>query len=197
MTVDMDDSRLYDADSKCWRDMDGYRTTDNGGVKKGVPKPPGIPESGAVSKGELTLRRSVSLKQSKYMDWLVSFPDSRKPETQSEWAEENGTTVRTLKRWEIDPTFRREWLRRLDQVGHSPEKRRQVMHALYVAATDPLDRNVQAMKLWMDYTEKVMPPHWEHEEEPPPSVSDLSDDDLLSALEALKEAHEMEVERRG
>ena len=195
---EIDDYVWYDELFKCYRNSVGERVTRRGGMKKNdIPMPPLLPgDIKMPSKGVLNMRRSVNEKQSLYIDWLISMPEKRKPTTRKGWAAEHGVSAYTLKRWESDVTFKREWDRRLNEIGFSPENHAKVMNALLKVARDDETASVTAMKLWTERYDKMKPPEDDKPAEKAPSVSDLSDNDLFTLLEVMKNEYEREATKR-
>lgn len=189
------DKRWFDEAANCWRDGAGNRVSKTSRLSAAgrVPVPPGVPESSKNAANDLALRRQVPEKQSRYLDWLVSFPDTRKPSSKVAMARELGVARSTLLAWEKRSEFRQEWKRRLEQVGHSPDKYAAVMQALFEAATDPDERNTQALSLWLKYHHMSSPPEVVESADNSLSPSDLSDEELDGLLSSLKDDAEREA----
>ena len=188
----------HDKVSKCYRNIHGERVTRKGGMQKNdVLMPPFLPSDVKTpERSVLNMRRRINEKQSMYLDWLLSQPETRKPTTRKAWGKKHGVGYAMLLGWECDDTFLREWNRRVNEIGFSPDKHAKVVAALYKAATDADLSNVTAMNKWLDRRDTIMPTEKEEAPQNNPSLSDLPDDELFELLEVLRTEHEQEAAKR-
>jgi hypothetical protein len=123
-------------------------------------------------------------RMSRYVEWMLTPPESREPKTKTALAEELGVTPQTLHNYGKDAFVQRELGERSRAVARV-DKLPAVIEALYAVASDPDNsRSVPAAKTlleWMNKTEAVR--------EAPLDVQDLSEQDLVTmALEMLARA---------
>lgn len=123
-----------------------------------------------------------------YLEWLCVVPSERKPATKAAYAELVGVSTETLRRWEKDDVFRREWERRSGEIVGSPERSQQVLETLYRQA---LSGDVKAAQLYLQATNKMAPATLTVKDER--QVSKLSDQELEAMIAA---AAASERERR-
>lgn len=123
-----------------------------------------------------------------YLEWLCVVPSERKPATKAAYAELAGVSTETLRRWEKDEVFRREWERRSGEIVGSPERSQQVLETLYRQA---LSGDVKAAQLYLQATNKMAPATLTVKDER--QVSKLSDQELEAMIAA---AAASERERR-
>ena len=92
--------------------------------------------------------------QLKYIDEM-SLPSEV---TDFEWAEANGISDRTLRRWKQTQAFKDKQRTRLSETYFSPTKIGQVMaNAFKIASTEQGPHAVQAMRMYMDQVNKIAP----------------------------------------
>jgi len=123
------------------------------------------------------------------MEWLCTAPSEREC-TKTQLAGKLGVDLRTLRLWQAEETFRREWETRAAEVLGDPEKTQAVLNTLYRAATDPKNRQqVQAAKLYLEATNAIKPPSMEVTFKRPAELSDEELEALLAkgAVELAKE----------
>lgn len=114
-------------------------------------------------------------RKSKYLDWLLTPPQDREPRSKRELAGVLGVDIRSLNYWSEEPSFRDEWQRRVSQIVGDPSRGQRIMDTLFVAATDPANRNhVTAAKLYLEATQAIRPSL----EVTVRKVSDLTDSEL-------------------
>lgn len=123
-----------------------------------------------------------------YLEWLCTVPSERKPGTKQAYADGVGVSTETLRRWEKDESFRREWERRSGEIVGSPERSQQVLETLYRQA---LSGDVKAAQLYLQATNRMAPPTVTVKDER--SVAKLSDQELEAMIAA---AAASERERR-
>jgi Trm5-related predicted tRNA methylase len=131
----------------------------------------------------------LDARRERYLEWLCTAPQERRPGTKQGYASEVGVSTETLRRWEKDELFRREWERRAGEIVGSPERSQQVLETLYRQA---LSGDVKAAQLYLQATNKMAPPTVTVRDER--SVAKLSDDELESMIAA---AAVSERERRS
>lgn len=121
-----------------------------------------------------------------YIGWLVTPEAERDPEVRSKakYAAHIGVSQETLRRWEKDGVFRKEWAKRADEVVGSPERAQNVLDVLYNRA---VAGDVKAADLYLRATNKLAPPTVKVEDTRP--TSKLSDKELeeLIGLSATAE----------
>lgn len=130
----------------------------------------------------------LDARREKYLEWLCCVPSERQPATKQAYADGIGVSAETLRRWEKDDSFRKEWERRSGEIVGSPERSQQVLETLYRQA---LSGDVKAAQLYLQATNKMAPPTVTVKDER--SASRLSDDELESMIAA---AAASERERR-
>lgn len=133
-------------------------------------------------------------RKQRLLDWLTTIPSEREPATKKELATELGVVDRTLRSWQNEPAFRREWEKRAFEVAGDPDRTQRVLDALYEAATDRGARDrVSAAKHFLEATGAIKPPPMQVEVSS--RVQELSDQELdeLIALEAARVRKEREA----
>lgn len=130
----------------------------------------------------------LDARREKYLEWLCQVPSERQPATKQAYADSIGVSGETLRRWEKNESFRREWERRAGEIVGSPERSQQVLETLYRQA---LSGDVKAAQLYLQVTGKMAPPTITVKDER--SASKLSDDELEAMIAA---AAASERERR-
>lgn len=104
--------------------------------------------------------RDLTEKQRAFLEWLVMTPRERDeaglPETQAAWARQHGVNPRTLREWKANSRFRAEWDRLASERNVSTERVQRMLDALYETAIE--QRDVQAMKAWLEYSARLRPP---------------------------------------
>jgi hypothetical protein len=87
----------------------------------------------------------------RYIEWLTTVPDYRRPKTERELAAELDVYPKTLYNWRQDRDFREVWRDESDEVIGGADRRQAVLETLYRAATDERNpRHVQAGKLYLE-----------------------------------------------
>lgn len=116
-------------------------------------------------------------RQSAFIEWLVS--DVRKPETEKEWAAENGISPATLTNWKKNRKFREEWERQALDRNISVETTQDVMRTIIKSAKRG---DVTSAKHYMNWVERMLPPKQIERDE---SISHLSDEELETEIRRL------------
>lgn len=89
-----------------------------------------------------------------YIDWLCLAPSEREPATKTAYAVFVGVDVTTLRRWEKNEAFRKEWQKRADRLVGSPERSQAVLDQMYQQA---LGGDVKAAQLYLTAVGKMQP----------------------------------------
>jgi hypothetical protein len=127
-----------------------------------------------------------------YIDWLVTPPSDRDPETTQGFADKIGVTTTTLHAWKRTAEFLAAWEYAYRKTIGSPEKQAKVMNELLATAQDRTDpRQVQAARLYLETVEAVKPKKVDVTVTNGRAAKDLSDDELLAML-ADRAARELE-----
>ena len=121
-----------------------------------------------------------------YLEWELTPPDERDPETKTELAEVLDCTIQTLRNYRVDPSFQRRYASRASSVNRIvslPD----VMAALLHQAKDTSNpRSVQAAKVWLDATERFMDANKPDFDPKTASDEELSDV-VVSLLKSIEE----------
>lgn len=87
----------------------------------------------------------------RYIEWLTTVPDYRRPKTERDLARELDVYPKTLYNWRQDRDFREVWQNESDEVIGGADRRQAVLETLYRAATDERNpRHVAAGKLYLE-----------------------------------------------
>ena len=112
------------------------------------------------------------------LDWLV---DPSREGTQKECAERLGYTPQHIPHIKRDPLFRAAMEKRLDELNIRPDRVQEVVESLFKQAKQG---STKAAELYLRYVEKLAPPKVVVEDH---RASEMSQDELLAALEAAKQ----------
>lgn len=93
-------------------------------------------------------------RQLAYLDWLCTAPVDRKPASKAKYAVEHQVAEQTLRRWEKNEVFRKQWQERVDQTVGSPERTQNLLDKLYA---DAMGGDVKAAQLYFSVTGKMAP----------------------------------------
>lgn len=93
-------------------------------------------------------------RQLAYLDWLCTPPAERRPASKGKYAVEFKVAEQTLRRWEKNEVFRRQWQERVDQTVGSPERTQNLLDKLYA---DAMGGDVKAAQLYFSVTGKMAP----------------------------------------
>ena len=113
------------------------------------------------------------------LDWLLRGPE-REPQTQRDWATENGVHEDSIRRIKRDHRFIKEWDRRAAELNINPERVQSVIDSLWQRASDG---DVKAASLYLQYIDKFTPKRRVVVDDDRDAAG-LSDEELASALEA-------------
>lgn len=128
-----------------------------------------------------------------YIEWLVTPPAERDPDTTQGFADKIGVTTTTLAAWRRNAEFLAAWEHTYRLTVGSPEKQNKVMQELLSTATDRTDpRQVQAARLYLEAVEAVKPKKVDVTVTNGRAAKDLTDDELLAML-ADRAARELET----
>ena len=116
--------------------------------------------------------------QHKYIDWLCTAPDMRKPSSKLQFANENEITDQTLRNWEKHPVFREHWETRMKGIEGAPEKAYLLLEAIYGRA---MKGDLKAAETWLKAMGKMNPPKIEVETTVK-AARELSDDELQALI---------------
>lgn len=93
-------------------------------------------------------------RQLAYLDWLCTPPAERRPASKGKYAVEFKVAEQTLRRWEKNEVFRRQWQERVDQTVGSPERTQNLLDKLYA---DAMGGDVKSAQLYFSVTGKMAP----------------------------------------
>jgi hypothetical protein len=113
-----------------------------------------------------------------FLEWLLLGPE-RVPQTQKEWAGENGVSPDSLRRWKRDPRFRKEWEARAAELNVHVERVQSVIDAVYREAAGG---DVKAASLYLQYVDRFTPKRQIIVDD---EAASLTDDALVEELESL------------
>lgn len=126
-------------------------------------------------------RTEISPDQELFLEWLLTPPDMRQPSSQNEWARQHGLATQTVARWKTQDTlFRTTWEKRIYEMGVGPERLQVLLERLYQAGQDG---DIQALKLYFQWVEKISPPKKTDKEEA--SIHDMTDEEFADLVEGL------------
>lgn len=123
-------------------------------------------------------------RQEAYLEWLCTAPKLRDPSSKAQYAEKSHIHISTLRRWEKQETFRKEWQSRVDSVQGSPERTQELLDTLYRRA---VEGDVKSAQLWLQTTGRLAPSQMKVEVTQ--KASELSDAELdeLISMSAARE----------
>lgn len=96
----------------------------------------------------------LSDRQLAYLDWLCTPPAERKPASKAKYCTEHRVAENTLRRWEKNEVFRKQWQERVDQTVGSPERTQNLLDKLYA---DAMAGDVKSAQLYFSVTGKMAP----------------------------------------
>jgi hypothetical protein len=96
----------------------------------------------------------LSDRQLAYLDWLCTPPAERVPASKAKYAKEMQVAEQTMRRWEKNEVFRRQWQERVDQTVGSPERTQNLLDKLYA---DAMNGDVKSAQLYFSVTGKMAP----------------------------------------
>jgi hypothetical protein len=116
-------------------------------------------------------------RKQRFLEWLCTIVDDRKPKLMEDLAKELSLSRRTLTTWKVDPEFAAAWERKYRASIGSPERAQAVMETLYKTATDEDDpKHVQAAKQYLEAIDAIKPQRVDVHVTG--SAKDLTDEDL-------------------
>ncbi len=121
----------------------------------------------------------LDVRKERYVDWLVTVPSERQPSSKQRYADQEGVSVETLRRWEKEPVFRKAWELRSSDVVGSPERAQNVLETLY---TQALQGDVKAASLFLQATNRIQPPQVVVKDDR--QLAKVSDEELESLIAA-------------
>lgn len=120
--------------------------------------------------------------QVEYLDWLCTPPGEREPSSKMKMAVHIGVDVKTLRRWEKKPAFRKQWEERVADIQGSPERTQSVLDMLYSKA---MDGDTKSAQLYLQATNRMAPPTIEvKSDRKTTEMSDEELDELIAAMAA-------------
>ncbi len=120
--------------------------------------------------------------QVEYLDWLCTPPGEREPSSKMKMATHIGVDVKTLRRWEKKPAFRKQWEERVADIQGSPERTQSVLDMLYSKA---MDGDTKSAQLYLQATNRMAPPTIEvKSDRKTTEMSDEELDELIAAMAA-------------
>ena len=120
--------------------------------------------------------------QTEYLDWLCTPPGEREPSSKMKMAAHIGVDVKTLRRWEKKPAFRKQWEERVADIQGSPERTQSVLDMLYSKA---MDGDTKSAQLYLQATNRMAPPTIEvKSDRKTTEMSDEELDELIAAMAA-------------
>jgi len=127
----------------------------------------------------------------RYIDEIVVGKDDR---TDKQWAEDNGTTDRTVRRWRTNSRFNDMLNERMAAETFTPEKRFAIIDNLMSIASEGHDAQaVSAAKLGVDLMDRYSPPPTATEA--PAEFEEMSVAELLEVARALDPAGDIGEEK--
>ena len=124
-------------------------------------------------------------RREEYLEWLLTPEAERVPSTKVKLAEQLGISTETLRNYQSDPWFQREYalrgrsLLRVERAGT-------ILDSLYTQAKDPDNpRSVQAAKVLLDWMSKSLDATVTEGD-----IVDLSDEELENALLTVRKSRE-------
>jgi predicted transcriptional regulator len=93
------------------------------------------------------------------VEWLVTPPSVREPQTQAGIAKELGVAPRTIRDWQQRDDVRRAWKKEADELVGDPSKVQEVLETLRQQALDPTHRQyAQCVKTYLEAVDAIKPP---------------------------------------
>jgi hypothetical protein len=130
----------------------------------------------------------------RFLDWLLTAPNERDPQTQRDLADDMHVNRSILSQWKNDPDFLSEWERRYRKTVGSPERAQSVMDMLFETATDRTDpRQVPAARAYLEAIDVIKPKRVDVTVTKG-AAKELTDEELMALL---AERAENELAARG
>lgn len=123
--------------------------------------------------GELTSNQLA------FLEWMVDPSPKSVKGSQAQWCRDHGLDESNPRIWKRQPKFQEALRARLDELNVSPDRIQEVVDAMFKQATEG---NTKAAELYLRFVERLQPPRVVVEK----SASDLSDEELVAALESVK-----------
>lgn len=115
--------------------------------------------------------------------------------TKASWCKEHGVSPRTIRKWEQDERFLREWNKRIHQERLSPEFHEDIVKALRETAIDRQHpQHVAAAKELIRLLGMIAPPTLNLNVNTAPDLASVSDAELVELAE-LVSVDPVELER--
>lgn len=122
----------------------------------------------------------LSALQERHLDWLTKAVDRPEDQTKTDWAAELGVATSTLRKWERDGSFVREWETRVKTRFTLPEILQSHLGALNKAAGGG---DVQAIKLYWQLIGQISPDRFA-KGAADKDAAEMSDEELAASLES-------------
>jgi hypothetical protein len=132
----------------------------------------------------------MDARQTQYLEWLVTPSPERIPRTQSEMAKTLGVDPTTLRRWEKKPYFQLEWNKRVDEIQGSPERTQRLLDSLYTKA---LGGDNRAAQLYLQATNRLIPPPTVIQSNRANDLSDVELDALIASMAQREQSHRLKA----
>ena len=132
----------------------------------------------------------MDARQTQYLEWLVTPSPERIPRTQSEMAKTLGVDPTTLRRWEKKPHFQLEWNKRVDEIQGSPERTQRLLDSLYTKA---LGGDNRAAQLYLQATNRLIPPPTVIQSNRANDLSDVELDVLIASMAQREQSYRLKV----
>jgi DNA-binding transcriptional regulator YiaG len=106
----------------------------------------------------------------------------RDPSSKVKMSAKLGVDVKTLRRWEKKPAFRKQWEERVNDIQGSPERTQSVLDMLYSKA---MEGDTKSAQLYLQATNRMAPPTIEvKSDRKAAEMSDAELDELIAAMAA-------------
>ena len=142
------------------------------------------------TKPEDTTTNNLDSKQLEYLEWLVTPQPERMPRTQGQLAQKLAVDPTTLRRWEKKPIFKKEWDKRVNEIQGSPERTQRLLDALYAKA---LEGDNRAAQLYLQATNRLVPPPAPTQASTPSELSDEELDKLLASIAEREQSKRLRI----
>tara|TARA_R110000803_G_scaffold16310_2_gene44684 strand:+ start:2757 stop:3188 length:432 start_codon:yes stop_codon:yes gene_type:complete len=127
---------------------------------------------------------AISADQERFIEWLLTPKDERRPRTQNELAIDLGVSAAKLSSWKGETEFLQAWDGKYLRTIGSPETKMKIMQTLMGTATDEDDpKHVQAAKTFFEIEGSLRPAKTQVDVNVAATpVSDLTTDQLNAML---------------
>jgi hypothetical protein len=101
-----------------------------------------------------------------------------------------GVDPTTLRRWEKKPHFQLEWNKRVDEIQGSPERTQRLLDSLYTKA---LGGDNRAAQLYLQATNRLIPPPTVIQSNRANDLSDVELDVLIASMAQREQSYRLKV----